>query len=375
MHAGSRKKAQRERLSSTGFMTATAEIFHMQPSHVLAAVVISAAALVLAIPTPVLAQSAPSYRVTKTVSLGAPDRWDYVVFDPSSQRVFIAHGDRVTVVDGHDGTLLGQVEGFPGGTHGIAISTATGKGYTDDGRTGVAGSFNLKTLKTGKTIRAAEDADGMVFDAATGHVFVVNGDSATLTVIDPQSDTAIATIDGGGKLEYAVADGDGKLYVNGAEKKEIVRIDTKTNQVDAHWSMPNCTSPHGLAMDATTHRLFSSCVNNVLVVVDTDSGATVATLPIGSGSDAAAFDPKRKLVFSSNGRDGTLSVIQEKDANTFVSLGDIKTAVTARTMAVDPATGRIYLAAGDIDPQAVAPNGRPRTVPGSLKLLFLDPAL
>jgi DNA-binding beta-propeller fold protein YncE len=121
-------------------------------------------------------------------------------------------------------------------------------------------------------------------------------------------------------------------------------------------------------------------VNNLLVVVNTDSGATVATLAIGAGTDAAAFDPKRNLVFSSNGRDGTLTVIKEQDANTFVRLGEIKTAVTARTMTLDPQTGRIYLVAADIDTAAAAAavpsSGRPRRpplVPGSTKLLFLDP--
>lgn len=106
------------------------------------------------------------------------------------------------------------------------------------------------------------------------------------------------------------------------------------------------------------------------MVVDLDSGATVATVPIGSGTDAAAFDPTHKLIFSSNGRDGTLSIIQERDPQTFVSLGNLKTALSARTMAIDPASGRIYLAAGDVD-QAALPD-RHAIVPGSLKLLFLD---
>jgi DNA-binding beta-propeller fold protein YncE len=327
-----------------------------------------------------LAQDAPGYHVTRTVPLGLPDRWDYVVFDPGSHRVYVSHGDRVTVVDGTSGAIIGQVEGFPGGTHGIAVVAASGRGYTDDGRAGEAGSFDLATLKVQQRIKAAEDADAIAYDAASGHVFVVNGDPGTLTVIDPKADRAIATVETGGKLEYAVADGTGKLYVNGEAKKEIVRVDTRTNQVDAHWPIPNCESPHGLAVDAANHRLFSSCVNKVLVVVNTDTGAVVATLPIGAGTDAAAFDPKRKLVFSSNGRDGTLTVIQEKDANTFVPLAEIKTAITARTMAVDPASGRIYLVAADVDASAPAPGSapggfprRPALVAGSTKLLFLDP--
>lgn len=327
------------------------------------------------------AQTPPEYRVVRTVALGAPDRWDYVIFDPSSKRVYVAHGDEVTVVDGQKGDIVGHVKGFPGGTHGIAIVTAAGRGYTDDGEAGEAASFDLSTLAVGSRIKAADDADAITFDPVSGHVFVVNGDPGTLTVIDPKTNKAVATIQAGGKLEYAVPGGNGSIYVNGAGNKEVLRIDSKTNQVTARWPIPECTSPHGLAIDSTTHRLFVSCVNNLLTVVDYDNGAVVAHLPIGSGTDGAAFDPKRKLIFSSNGRDGTLSIIQEKDARTFVSLGSIKTALTARTMGIDPATGRIYLAAAEIDtkapPPAAAKGGAPRRpplVPGSLKLLFLDPA-
>ena len=250
------------------------------------------------------ADIAPAYHATKTVALGAPDRWDYVVFDPGSDRVYVSHGDRITVVDGKSGAILGQIEGMPGGTHGIGISAANGKGYTDDGKAGQAVAFDLKTLKTGARIAAKDDADGIAFDPTSGHIFVVDGDSAALTVIDPKTDAAIATIATGGGMEYAVAGDNGKLYVNGADKKEIVRIDTATNRVDAHWPVPGCTSPHGLAIDKAAHRLFPTCLNAVMNVVDTDSGKVVASLPIGQGTDGAAFDPKRKLVFSSN-YDGT----------------------------------------------------------------------
>jgi DNA-binding beta-propeller fold protein YncE len=324
------------------------------------------------------AQSPPAYRIVKTVALGAPDAWDYIVFDAPSHRVYVSHGDRVTVVDGRTGAILGNVEGIAGGTHGIGISTATSKGYTDDGRAGVAVSFDLKTLKTVKQIKAEDDADAITFDATSGHVFVVDGEPGHLTVIDPKTDSAIATVDAGGKLEYAVTGNNGKLYANGEAKKEIVRVDTATNKVDAHWPMPGCTSPHGLAIDRATHRLFSTCLNAVLTVVNADNGAVVATLPIGQGTDGAAFDPKRNLIFSSNS-DGTLSVIQEKDPNTFVSLGSIKTAITGKNMEIDPDTGRLFVAVADIDPNAAIPSGRggragrPRPLPGTLKLLFLDP--
>lgn len=341
------------------------------------------ALLLTALATPAFAQqtgATPVYKIVKATPLGAPERWDYVVYDPASHRVYVSHADRVDVVDGRDGRVLGQVTGMPGGTHGIGVSTATGKGYTDDGKAGEAVAFDLKTFKTLKRIPAKDDADGIAFDAPSGHIFVVDGDSKAVSVIDPASDTVAATINVGEGLEYAVSGDNGKVYVNGAENKELVRIDTRTNAVDARWPVPGCESPHGLAYDAASHRAFITCVNKVMTVVNTDTGAVVASLPIGAGTDAAAFDPKRKLVFSPNGADGTLTVIREVNPNTFVSLGTIKTAVTGRTMSIDPQTGRLYILAADIDPAApVTPGpggrpGRPKPLPGSLKLLFLDPA-
>jgi len=331
----------------------------------------------LAVATPVSAQ-VPAYHVAKTVALGAPDRWDYLVYDSNSGRLYVSHGDRLTVLDGTSGAILGNVEGITGGTHGIGISAATGKGYTVDGAAGVAVAFDLKTLKTGAHIKADSDADGIAFDPVSGHVFVVDGEPGKLTVIDPKTDAAIATIDLGGKLEYPVADNSGKIYVNGEANKEIVRVDTANNKVEAHWPIPGCTSPHGLAIDTTAHRLFASCLNAVMTIVNADNGAVVATLPIGQGTDGAAFDPKRKLIFSSN-NDGTLSVIGEVDPQTFRSLGSIPTAVTGKNMTINPATGRLYVAVADIDPKAPLPAGangragRPRPLPGSLKILFLDP--
>ena len=196
------------------------------------------------------------YRITKIVALGAPDRWDYVVFDPGMHRVYVAHGDRLTVVNGRSGAVIGTVEGMPGGTHGVAISHATGKGYTDDGKAGVVVEFDLKTLKVVKRIKAESDADGIVFDPPSGHIFVIDGDSGKLTVIDPKTDAVVATVDGGGGLEFGDTGNNGKFYVDGAEKNEIVRVDTATNMADAHWPMPTCVRPHGLAIDREHHRLF-----------------------------------------------------------------------------------------------------------------------
>lgn len=326
--------------------------------------------------------AAVDYHLTRSVRLGLPDRWDYVVYDAPSHRVYVAHGDRLTVVDGRSGRIIGEVRGMPGGTHGIAISHAAGLGYTDDGRAGEAVAFSLKTLQVVKRLKAAPDSDAVTIDPTSGHVFVVDGDPGLLTVIDPAGDGVVATVRVGSKLEYPVAGHNGKLYVNGVAKREIFRIDTATNQVDATWPIPQCDAPHGLAIDTTTHRLFSSCENGRLVVVNADTGATVATLPIGQGTDAAAFDPTRRLIFSSNGMDGTLSVIREVGADTFVPAATIKTALSARTMSVDPVSGRLFLAAATTNARAMAAfraarragrRGPSPFVPGSLRLLMLDP--
>src|SRR5580700_4991738 len=164
-------------------------------SFLLSGVLIAANAALMGGAAPAAAdEPGVTYQVTKTVSLGAPDRWDYVVFDAPSHRVYVAHGDRVTVVDGLDGSIIGQIEGYPGGTHGIAVVPALGRGFTDDGEAGEAGEFDLATLKTSKRIKTAADADGMVFDPVSGHVFVVNGDSGTVSVIDPKVEQAVATL-------------------------------------------------------------------------------------------------------------------------------------------------------------------------------------
>jgi YVTN family beta-propeller protein len=336
------------------------------------------------------ATEAPTYRITKSVPLGAPDGWDYLTYDENSHHVFVSHFDRVTVVDAASGAVIGEVTGFAGGTHGIAIATAQHRGYTDDGEAGIAASFDLSTFKVQKRIPAKQDADGMVFDPVSAHVFVIDGDSGFVTVIDPKTDAVITNVSVGSKLEFAVAGNDGKLYINGAEKNEIVRIDTKSNQIDAHWPMAGCERPHGIAIDNEAHRLFSTCPNQVMKVLNTDDGAIAATLPIGKGTDAAAFDPKRKRIFCSNGQDGTLTVVQEINPNSFTVIDTVTTAVTGRTMTIDPQSGRIFIVTADIDksappmsgpPPGGGPNGAPTPpprrrlpiIPGSLKLLFIDP--
>ena len=183
-------------------------------------------------------------------------------------------------------------------------------------KAGIAVSFDPKTFKIVHRMKAEDDADGIIFDKMSGDIFVIDGDSGKLTRVNPKTDKPIATIDGAGGLEFGVSGENGKLYVDGAEKNEIVRVDVKSNTADAHWPLTGCTRPHGLAIDTKTKRLFASCSNKVMAVMDAETGTVLANVAIGDGTDFAMFDAKTNLAFSSN-RDGTLSIVEEKSPGEF----------------------------------------------------------
>ena len=324
------------------------------------------ALVALSLAAPALA--APSYRPAGAVPLGSPDRWDYVVADPSSGRVYVAHGDRLTVIDGRKGTPAGDVTGIAGGTHGTGLVGAIG--VTDDGRSGEAVVFDTRTLAVLRRMPAGADADGIAVDASTGHALVVNGDPGTVTVIDIRTGTRLAVIAAGEQLEYAVTGKAGRAYVAGEEKGDLVAIDTRNDTIAAHWPMPDCVKPHGLAFDAASNRLFLGCSNETMIVVNADTGQVVTSPAIGRGSDAVAFDARRHRVFSANGGDGTVTVYQQEAPDRYRALAPVATKRSGRTMAVDPVTGRLFIVAADMIADGT-PRGHVR--PGSAALLMFDP--
>lgn len=322
------------------------------------------------------ADAPPAYHLGKTIPLGDGERWDYVTFDATASRVYVAHGDHVTVVDPDKGSVVGTIGTFPGGTHGTAVATQA-VGFTDDGKAGTVSAFDPKDFKVLKTFKTAPDSDGIEFDPASGHVFVINGDSGTITVIDPAQESVVATITVGAALEAAVADGTGKLFVDGVDKHDMIVVDTRSNAVLNHFPMPGCERPHGIATDSKTHRIFATCANKVMVVLDADNGKNIATLPIGAMNDGAVFDPVRKLAISANG-EGTITVVAEKDADRFEVVATVPTQRGARTLAIDPKTGRLFLPTADVEsvqPPA-SPDGRPHVTykKGSAKLLVFQPS-
>ena len=318
--------------------------------------------------------AAPLYRTTQRIALGAPDRWDYLTWDAASHRVFAAHESTVTVVDADRSAIVGQIP-VPG-ANGIAVAPSLHKGWAGSSENHAIVVFDLASLKVLKQISSDEDSDGVVYDSSSQRVFVMHGDPKVVTAVDARSDTVAARIELGGKPEFAAADGAGKLYVNLVDRGAVQRIDTHSLHVDATWPLPGCERPHGIALDAASGRLFSGCVNQRLLVLDMHDGHVVAELPIGSGSDALGFDPRHRWILSSNGA-GTLSVIREASPDRYVALPEVPTQPSARTMTLDPDTGRVFLLAADRidkDPAAADPRKRYGIRPGSVRILVERPS-
>ncbi len=315
-----------------------------------------------------------SYHVLATHQLGGDGGWDYLALDTAGNRLFITRSDRVMVVDPDKGTVLGEIPGLHR-AHGIAFSYATGHGFATSGADSTVTMFDLATLKVlGRTMVDVDD-DGILYDPASTHIFTMNGDAGTASVIDAASGKRLGTIPLGGKPEFGVSDGAGKVYVNLEDKGAIVEIDAKAMKVTRNWSMAPCESPTGLAIDAAHQRLFSVCRNKIMAISDVASGKLVTTVPIGSGVDAARFDPAPGDAFASNG-EGSLTIVHEVSPSDFKVVQTVPTISGARTMELDPRSHRVYTVGakfGEAPAQATEmnPRRRPPMVPGSFTLVVL----
>lgn len=320
------------------------------------------------------AAATPAYHVAKTYDLGGDGFWDYVTFDPETDRLFIGRNDRIMVVDAGSGKLLGEVHGLQR-AHGVAIDHAHGRGFATSGGDAMLVIFDLKTLQVlGKT-KVDEDDDAIQFDPASGHVFTFNGDAHSASVIDPATGKLIGTVDLGAKPEFGVPDGRGKLFVNLESTSEIAEIDAATMKVTRRWPLAPCQSPSGLAIDAAHHVLFSVCRNRVMAISDAESGKVIAHVPIGPGADAARYDAGTGLAFASTGGDGAITVVHEDSPTKFRVVQTVKTQPGARTMGLDPATHRLFTVTASFKPRPKTTGRRrrfPEIIPGSFKLIVLE---
>lgn len=283
------------------------------------------------------------YVFSGDIEFGAPGAWDYITLD--NGRLYLGHADKVTVVDVATKKIIGSVSPISR-SHGVAIVPALRKGYATSGGDGVLKVFSLENFKISKEIPVGKDADGVIFDVHTNSVIVMIGDGQQVVTVDPRTDTVVHSVMLPGNPEFAAVDGRGKVFVNIESSGHVAKIDIASGHIDAVWPLAGCKSPHGLAYDSHSDRLFSGCANKVLVVVDPSSGKNVATLPIGAYSDGVGIDVSRHRVFSPNG-DGTLTVINEGANDKFSVLRTTPTFLGGRSMAIDPRNGTLFITHGD----------------------------
>jgi DNA-binding beta-propeller fold protein YncE len=313
------------------------------------------------------AQTDGPYKITHTSLLGGDGGWDYIVPDPSTHRLFIARGTHLMVVDEDSGKLIGEVADIHG-AHGTAI--APNYGFASSAQDKSVAMFDLKTLKVISRSPAQDDTDAAIYDAPSNRVFTMNGDAASATVVDASTGKTITNIPLGGKPEYAVSAGDGKIYVDINDKDQIAELDARNATILRRWPTAPCTKPTSLAIDTAHHRLFTGCRSGVLAVSDTTTGKVITTVPIGKGVDASGFDPSTGDIFSS-AADGTLTIIHQDTPDQYHVLQILATPIGSRNLGVDPTTHKIFVVAADFGP-APAAGGRKPVLSGTFKLLTIE---
>ena len=323
------------------------------------------------------APGANKFSVSQRWAVGGAGGWDLLAVDTAANRLYLSRSDRVIVVDIGSGKIAGEIA-HTDGVHGIAIAAELGRGYTSNGKSNSVTVFDLKTLKPLNEVKiAGQNPDVILYDSGKQRVYAFNGRSNDISIIDAKTLAPVGSIALDGKPEFAVLAPGNRLFVNIEDKAELASIDTQTLKVTAVWKLPDCEEPTGLAFDAAHHRLFSACANQRMAVTDSADGHSVASVPIGGGPDGAEFDAARALVFTPNGADGTLSVIHEDDPDHF-SVGEtVTTQKSARTVAIDAGSHRLFLPAAEFGaaPAATAeqPHPRPPVLPGSFTVLVVSP--
>lgn len=306
-----------------------------------------------------IAQAAgPGYHVVKKWALGGEGGWDYLTVDDAARRLYISRSSHVMVVDLETGKQVGDIPNTEG-VHGIALAPEFGRGFTSNGRANNVTIFDVKTLKVLGTVPTGANPDSIRFDPASKRVFVLNGRGKNATVIDAASGKVLSTIDLGGAPEFTAADGKGKLYVNIEDTNEVVELDTQKMAVTRRFPLKPGVEPSGMAFDAARRLVFSGCDNEMMTVLDVNTGKLISTVPIGAGVDGNGFDPSTGFAFSANGEDGTLTVAKEASPGKWVVAETVTTQKGARTMTIDPKTHNIYLPTAEYGPPIPPPAGAP----------------
>ena len=308
----------------------------------------------------------PHYRLAAPLPAG-DGGWDLASVNPDDQRLYVARTDGVTMIDLKTGRA---VDRFVTGqrVHAALAIPGTHEVLSTNGETNNALLFDGLSGKVRATIPTGTKPDAAAYDPVTRTVWVMDPGSGEVTIVDPASAKVVGTVAVGGSLELGVADGQGRIYVNVEDKNEVVVLDTRSRKVTSRFALKGCDGPTGIAYDPDAREILSACANGVAIISRPD-GRQVAQLPIGKGADGAAFDPKRGVALVPAGRDGNLTVIRLGTVPAVV--GQVTTAVSARTIAVDASTGRAYLPSAKLAPPVG--NERPKPVPGTFNVIVVSP--
>ncbi|HEY6768350.1 MAG TPA: YncE family protein [Candidatus Sulfotelmatobacter sp.] len=312
-----------------------------------------------------------NWAVEKTFHIGGDGGWDYVTVDAKNHRLYVPRSTHTMVIDADSGKTIADIPGQKH-NHGIALVPEAGRGFISDG-SGAVVIFDLKTNAVLGTVAAQPDADGIIFDKASGLVLVVSGDNGVLMTLKPDADPKTASIDPpidlGGKPEFLASDGAGKVYVNLEDKNQVAVVDIEARKVLAHWPVAPGGSPVGLSIDTEKRRLFIGCRNpQKLIVMSTDDGKVLADLPIGAGVDATRFDGHQAFASC---RDGKLAVAGESASGKFEIVQTVATPVGARTMDIDADAHKIYLATAEFEEPKPGATGRPVAKPGTFMIVVV----
>src|SRR5438094_7937711 len=311
------------------------------------------------------------------IPIGGEGGWDILTIDSAASRLYLSHATKVIVVDLRKNAVAGEIGDTPG-VHAFVPVPELQRGFSSNGKESKSSVVDLTTLKTLSKLDTGQNPDAIAYELQRGEVYIFNHTGNSATVIDAKQAKIVATIPLGGSPEFAVADGStGRVYCNIEDKSEGAVIDAAKHEVVARWSVAPGTEPSGIALDAVHHRLFTTCHNKMMAMLDTETGKVIATVPIGAGVDGCAFDDSTQLAFASCG-EGTTTITKEETPDKLTVVQTLKTERGARTMAIDPKTHRIYLPSAQFQPPPSPSPGaspaRPTIVPNTLKLLVYGPA-
>jgi DNA-binding beta-propeller fold protein YncE len=331
------------------------------------------AMLIVVLLAAAVAASAPGYHIVNTWKLGGEGGWDYLKIDSEARRMYISRATKVVVIDADSGKPVGEIADTQG-VHGIALAREFGKGFTSNGRENTVSVFDIESLKTLNKVKVGNRPDAILYDPATKRIFTFNAGSQDATAVDAAKGEVVGTIPLGGKPEFAASDGKGTVFVNLEDKNQLFALDAKALTVKERWPLPGCDEPSGLAIDAKNRRLFVGCGNKVMPIVNADNGKVLATLPIGGGVDATAFDDGTGLAFASCG-EGVLTVVSEESPDKFSVAENVPTERGARTMALDSKTHQVYTVTAKFGPPPAATaeqqHPRPSILPDTFMVLVL----